>query len=100
MNTDDGTLSPQSHPVPAGRTASGLAINPGSKRLYVSLEPAAAGNLRQLLVVDRDDLAGTPLRTVDVPDSAGGPIFMAVTPDGRLLRTYSAGAQPKLNGYL
>ena len=22
------------------------------------------------------------------------------TPDGRLLRTYSAGAQPKLNGYL
>ncbi|HKP51313.1 MAG TPA: helix-hairpin-helix domain-containing protein [Chloroflexia bacterium] len=80
----DGTISPQSRTLPAGRTCQGITLSEDGTRLYAALEPATAGNPVQVLVIDTADLAGALVRTVDVPDSANSSTDMA-TAGGRLL---------------
>src|SRR5262252_10417232 len=69
----------------------GLAANKSGDRLYVVLEPPTAGNPRQLLVVETTpglpDFSAAPL---DIANSAGSDIYLAVAPNGRLYLLVSA----------
>jgi hypothetical protein len=62
-----------------------LAANKTGDRLYVVLEPSTAGNPRQLLVLETTaglpDFSAAPL---DIANSAGSEIYLAVAPNGRL----------------
>jgi DNA-binding beta-propeller fold protein YncE len=95
VNLADGTISPQSHTMPAGQKCHGITLSEDGKRLYAALDPVTSGNPVQLRVIDTDNLsAPKPIRMVDVPGSAGGLVYMARA-GGKLLTL--AGADGKLH---
>lgn len=71
-------------PLPApGLT---LAVSADGTRVYVVTEAVTAGGVRKLAVFDTSSgLSGAPVRTLDIPSSVSGDIFLAVAPDKRLL---------------
>jgi hypothetical protein len=83
--TADGTIDPVSRGLAAGETALALLLSADGGRLYVVVAPPTAGPALQLRVLDTADLAGAPVRDVELVERARGDIALAHQPDGRLL---------------
>jgi hypothetical protein len=68
------------------------AMSKDGKHLYVVVEPTAPATLRQLHVLDTTQ-AGMPdfnTNPLDLPNSSGSDVSLAVAPDGRLLTLVSS----------
>jgi len=68
------------------------AVSNDGKHLYVVVEPIAPATLRELHVLDTSQ-AGMPdfnTNPLDLPNSSGSDVSLAVTPDGRLLALVSS----------
>ena len=64
-----------------------LAVSNNGERVYVITEPVAPANVRQLHVLDTTKI-GLPsinVSPIDIPNSDGSDIVLAVAPDNRLL---------------
>lgn len=78
----DSRISSQPHTLPRGQTCQGITLSEDGKRLYAALS-ATPDNTVKVMVIDTANWADTTVRTVNVPDSAGG-VAMA-TAGGKLL---------------
>ena len=89
-------ISTDNHATISARTltkkAVALAVSSDGKHLYVVVEPTSPATLRQLHVLDTTQTGMPDFNTdpLDLPNSSGSAVNLAVTPDGRLISLVSS----------
>ena len=89
-------ISTDNHATITARTltkkALALAVSNDGKHLYVVVEPTSPATLRQLHVLDTTQSGMPDFNTapLDLPNSSGSGVTLAVTPDGRLISLVSS----------
>jgi hypothetical protein len=89
-------ISTDNHATITARTltkkAIALGVSNDGKHLYVVVEPTSPATLRQLHVLDTTQTGMPDFNTnpLDLPNSSGSDVTLAVAPDGRLLGLVSS----------
>ena len=89
-------ISTDNHATITARTltkkAVALGVSNDGKHLYVVVEPTSPATLRQLHVLDTTQTGMPDFNTnpLDLPNSSGSAVTLAVAPDGRLLALVSS----------
>jgi hypothetical protein len=89
-------VSTDNHATITSRTlptrAVAMAVSNDGQHLYIVTEPVGSATLRQLHVLDTAQPGMPDFNTnpIDLPNSAGSSVALAVTPDGQLLALVSA----------